>query len=162
MTKTTDKMAPDTVEEESPRVVSPASTAEFYDAPMSPLQKEVSPEALVVGTTQLFENGRIRYVPMPTPSPKDPLNLPTWRKWTAIAALSLFGALALAAENIIGAMIPVFVLEYAGIDPKVLGQPQQGGGGSGGSPLMTEVGGPPLWKVSLLASLPLLVNGIAS
>lgn len=156
-------MAVDTVEEESARVVSPASTAEFYDAPMSPLQKEVSPEALVVGTTQLFENGSIRFVPMPTPSPKDPLNLPPWRKWAAVAALSLFGALALAAENVIGAMVPVFVLEYAGVDPKVLGQPQQeGSGGSGGNPLMSGMGGPPLWKVSLLASLPLLVNGIAS
>lgn len=156
-------MSSDTVEEESPRVVSPASTAEFYDAPMSPLQKEVSPEALVVGTTQLFEGSSIRFVPMPTPSPKDPLNLPQWRKWAAVAALSLFGALALAAENVIGAMVPVFVLEYAGVDPKVLGQPQQGAaGGSGGNPLMTGLGGPPLWKVSLLASLPLLVNGIAS
>lgn len=155
-------MAPDTVEEGSPRVVSPASTAEFYDAPMSPLPKDISPESLVVGTTQLFENDHIRFVPMPTPSPKDPLNLQPWRKWAAVAALSLFGALALAAENVIGAMIPVFVLEYAGVDPKVLGQPQQGGGGEGESPLMSGVGGPPLWKVSLLASLPLLVNGIAS
>lgn len=155
-------MASDTVEEESPRVVSPASTASFYDAPMSPLQKEVSPEALVVGTTQLFENDSIRFVPMPTPSPKDPLNLPPWRKWAAVAALSLFGALALAAENVIGAMVPVFVLEYAGVDPKVLGQEQQGGGSGGGNPLMSGMDGPPLWKVSLLASLPLLVNGIAS
>lgn len=155
-------MASDIVEEESARVESPASTASFYDAPMSPLSKEVSPEALVVGTTQLFdENDSIRFVPMPTPDPKDPLNLPPWRKWAAVAALSLFGALALAAENVIGAMVPVFVLEYAGVDPKVLGhpQPQQQGGGN---PLMTEMGGPPLWKVSLLASLPLLVNGIAS
>lgn len=155
-------MASDKVEEESPRVVSPASTASFYDAPMSPLKKEVSPEALVVGTTQLFDNGTIRYVPMPTPDPKDPLNLPPWRKWAAVAALSLFGALALAAENVIGAMVPVFVLEYAGVDPKVLGEEQHQGGGAGGSPLMTGMGGPPLWKVSLLASLPLLVNGIAS
>ncbi|KAJ0122933.1 hypothetical protein J7T55_011394 [Diaporthe amygdali] len=159
-------MAPDTVEE-SPRVVSPASTAgDYYDAPMSPmspLQKEVSPEALVVGTTQLFENDSIRFVPTPTPSPKDPLNLPTWRKWAAVAALSLFGALALAAENVIGAMVPVFVLEYAGVDPKVLGQPQPPGGQGGGQGgLMTGMGGPPLWQVSLLASLPLLVNGIAS
>lgn len=60
-------------------------------------------------------------------------------------------------------MVPVFVLEYAGIDPKVLGQDQdKPGGESPQSPLMTGMGGPPLWKVALLASLPLLVNGIAS
>lgn len=29
-----------------------------------------SPDAQVVGTTQLFEGGVIRYVPMPTPDPK--------------------------------------------------------------------------------------------
>ncbi|KAL1865900.1 hypothetical protein Daus18300_007012 [Diaporthe australafricana] len=155
-------MALGTVVEESSRVVSPASTAEYYDAPMTPLSKEVevSPDDLVVGTTTLYENDSIRFVPMPTPSPKDPLNLPKWRKMVAVGALSLFGALAMAAENIIGAMIPVFVLEYAGIDPKVLGQDQDKPGGQ--SPLMTGMGGPPLWKVALLASLPLLVNGIAS
>lgn len=42
---------------------------------------------LVSGTTQLFEDGKIRFIPMPTPDPKDPLNLPQWRKWTAITAV---------------------------------------------------------------------------
>jgi hypothetical protein len=34
------------------------------------------PKSLVVGTTQLFENGRIRYIPMPTPDPKGEDNRP--------------------------------------------------------------------------------------
>lgn len=54
---------------------------------LAPLARIESPDALVVGTTQLFEGGQIRYIPMPTPDPKDPLNLPNWRKWLAIGAL---------------------------------------------------------------------------
>lgn len=88
-----------TVVEESSRVVSAVST-DYYDAPMTPLSKEVevSPDDLVVGTTTLYENDSIRFVPMPTPSPKDPLNLPKWRKIAAVGALSLFGALAMSVQ----------------------------------------------------------------
>lgn len=130
--------------------------------------------AEVVGTTQLFEGGQLRYIPMPTPSPCDPLNLAAWRKWAAIASLSFFGALALSGEFIIGALVPVFVLEYAGIDPKILGtlhlQDLVGGGGAGQDTsvnlnpfaLLSSLGGPPVWKVALLSSLPLLMNGVAS
>lgn len=78
------------------------------------------------------------------------------------------GALALSAETIIGALIPVFALEYAGIDPKILSQIDVGALSPPGvvnlNPLklLAGLGGPPLWKISLLASLPLLTNGISS
>jgi MFS family permease len=78
------------------------------------------------------------------------------------------GALALSAETIIGALIPVFALEYAGIDPKILGQVDVSALSPPGvvnlNPLklLAGIGGPPLWKISLLASLPLLTNGISS
>ncbi|KAL8330933.1 hypothetical protein RB593_001737 [Gaeumannomyces tritici] len=53
----------------------------------------------VVGTTQLYrEDGRIRLILMPTPDPRDPLNLPVWRKRFAVSVLCFFGALALSAE----------------------------------------------------------------
>lgn len=126
--------------------------------------------AEVVGTTQLFEGDQLHYIPMPTPSPHDPLNLPPWRKWAAIGALAFFGALALASEFIIGALVPVFVLEYAGIDPKVLATLDLAAfaTGPGGAvnlnpfALLASLGGPPVWKVALLSSLPLLMNGVAS
>jgi MFS family permease len=76
--------------------------------------------------------------------------------------------LALAAEAIIGALVPVFVLEYAGIDPKILGQIDIGAiipkGQVNLNPiqLLSGLGGPPIYQVALLSSLPLLVNGIAS
>jgi MFS family permease len=134
---------------------------------LRPVVRIDSAGALVVGTTQLFEGDRIRYIPMPTPDPKDPLNLPAWRKWTAIMALCFFGALALASETIIGALVPVFALEYAGIDPKIIGQIDLSSlvhGEVNLNPLsaLASLGGPPLWQITLLSSLPLLVNGIAS
>lgn len=124
----------------------------------------------VVGTTQLFEDGKMRCVPMPSPDPKDPLNLPDWRKWASIVTLSLFGALALSAESIIGALVPIFALEYAGINPKILGTINLSSinlTGANGKPedplqLLNNLGGPPISKVELISTLPILVNGIAS
>ncbi|PSR86956.1 major facilitator superfamily domain-containing protein [Coniella lustricola] len=127
-------------------------------------------ETQVVGSSQLFEGGQMRCIPMPTPNPKDPLNLPEWRKWAAIITLSLFGALALSAEAIVGALVPIFVLEYAGIDPKILGEIDLSSlsfSSPGGKPadplqLLSSLGGPPIAKVDLISTLPILVNGIAS
>ncbi|CAN8099288.1 unnamed protein product [Discula destructiva] len=124
----------------------------------------------VVGTTQLFEGGQMRCVPMPSPDPKDPLNLPEWRKWASIITLTMFGALALSAEAIVGALVPIFVLEYAGIDPKILGSIDLGAlsfntpEGKPADPLqlLNSLGGPPISKVDLISTLPILVNGLAS
>lgn len=147
------------------------STAHLRDEPirMSRLRKaDATSSAEVVGTTRLFDGDELHHVPMPTPDPSDPLNLPPWRKWAAVAALSFFGALALASEFIIGALVPVFVLEYSGLDPKILGDLDLSLLGPPGSinlnpfELLSGLGGPPLWRVSLLSSLPLLMNGIAS
>lgn len=124
----------------------------------------------VVGSTQLFEGDQRRCVPMPSPDPKDPLNLPEWRKWASIMTLVVFGALALSAEAIVGALVPIFVLEYAGIDPKILGSIDlsalnlQSANGKPADPLqlLNSLGGPPISKVDLISTLPLLVNGLAS
>lgn len=124
----------------------------------------------VVGSTTLFKDGKMQCVPMPSADPKDPLNLPEWRKWACIITLSLFGALALSAEAIVGALVPIFVLEYAGIDPKILGQIDLSSlsitapGGKPADPLqlLSSLGGPPISKVNLISTLPILVNGVAS
>lgn len=121
----------------------------------------------VVGTTQLFDGDQLRYVPTPTPSPLDPLNLPRWRKWAAILSLAFFGALALSGEFIIAALVPVFVFEYAGIDPRTLGDtpatPPSGVVDLNPFAQLSALGvGQPVWRVALLASLPLLMNGLAS
>jgi len=80
----------------------------------------------------------------------------------------LVGALALSAEAIIAALTPVFALEYAGINPKILDTinisavlAAQGNKANVVS-LLSSFGGPPIWKISMLATLPLLTNGVSS
>ncbi|KAM3514700.1 hypothetical protein MY11210_001671 [Beauveria gryllotalpidicola] len=103
----------------------------------------------------------LRLIPMPTADPRDPLNLPTWRKMAALGSLCLFGAMAAAAELVLGAMLPVFSFEYAGIDPKLLTTirlPE----GTNGLTILAEFPGPPIWKIYLLASLPILMMGVTN
>ncbi|QDS76825.1 hypothetical protein FKW77_002884 [Venturia effusa] len=142
----------------------------YFESEMDehPLRPDSEAPAQIVGSTNLYENGQLNYIPMPTPDPKDPLNLPQWRKIAALMSVCFFGALALSSETIIGALIPVFALEYAGIDPKILAKVDISALSPPGSvnlnplKLLAGLGGPPLWKTSLLASLPLLTNGISS
>ncbi|KAG6038693.1 hypothetical protein E4U41_003861 [Claviceps citrina] len=109
----------------------------------------------------LFENGMVNLIPMPTADPKDPLNLPTWRKLTLIFSLCLFGSMAAAAELILGAMLPVFSFEYAGIDPKILTHLHLPSGINGLTAL-AAFPGPPIWEIYLLGSLPILTIGVAN
>ena len=77
------------------------------------------------------------------------------------------GALSLSAEAIIGALIPVFALEYSHVNPKILdviNVSQLSNGKIDLNPvafLNNLGGGPPLWKISLISTLPLLTNGIS-
>ncbi|KAF6803704.1 major facilitator superfamily transporter [Colletotrichum sojae] len=153
-------------EEQAERKSAPVVEVAEFDERLSYADKS---ETLVVGTTNLYVDGELRLIPMPTPDPKDPLNLPAWRKWTAIACLCFFGALALSAEVVIGGLLPVFILEYSGVDPHILNnidfKTQSGGSGLNINPLSVVPKGvkpAPLDEVSLLATVPLLANGIAS
>ncbi|KAK2001446.1 major facilitator superfamily transporter [Colletotrichum falcatum] len=152
-------------EQAGPKRPSTAAVSEFEDD-----ERDLSKsETLVVGTTNLYVDGKLRLIPMPTPDPKDPLNLPAWRKWTAIGALCFFGALALSAEIVIGGLLPVFLLEYSGVDPHILNtidfKAQSGGSGLSINPMSVVPAGvvpASLEEVSMLATIPLLANGIAS
>lgn len=103
--------------------------------------------------------------PAPTQSPRDPLNLSKIRKVTICGSLCFFGAMAAAAELILGAMLPVFVLQYAGIDPKTIVQFANITLPPGTDPLRLLAslpGAPPLDKVYLLGSLPILFIGVSN
>ncbi|KAL0929797.1 major facilitator superfamily transporter [Colletotrichum truncatum] len=114
----------------------------------------------------LFKDGQLILQPAPTQDPRDPLNLPLPRKLLGMSCLCCFGALAAAAELILGAMLPVFALEYTGIDPKII----KGLTDAGGLPANTDPlailssfpGAPPILHIYLLASLPVLVIGLSS
>lgn len=95
------------------------------------------------------------------------MNLSLSRKLLAISFLCFFGALASAAELILGALLPVFFLHYAGLDPALLAPMSDDGGGlpSNIDPikaLASLPGAPPIWKVQLLASLPVLIMGLSN
>ena len=138
------------------------STSEKSEIDDTPTTKQPA----VLGSSELFNENGLRFIPMPTPDPKDPLNMPNWQKWTAIIVLCLFGSLGLAAEVVIGGLIPVFVLEYSGIDPvSVLSDPATAARVAGGDPLsILPPGVSPkvtLVQVALLATVPQIANGIS-
>ncbi|KAK2024902.1 major facilitator superfamily transporter [Colletotrichum zoysiae] len=114
----------------------------------------------------LYKDGKLILQPAPTQDPRDPLNMPLSRKVLGCFCLSCFGALAAAAELILGAMLPVFALEYSGLDPKILKSLTA----AGGLPANTDPlkylsmlpNAPPIIEIYLLASLPVLVIGLAN
>lgn len=114
----------------------------------------------------LYRNGQLILQPAPTKDPRDPLNLPISRKLLGTFCLCCFGALAAAAELILGAMLPVFAVEYAGLDPKILKDLTSNGGLPAGTDplkiLSSFPGAPPIFHVYLLASLPVLVIGLSN
>lgn len=104
---------------------------------------------------RLYRDGQLVRLPAPSMSPRDPLNMPFKRKLVACFFLCFFGALAASAELILGAMLPVFALQYAGIDPKYLLvlTTQMHGLPEGSDPLkaLEELpNAPPIWHVYLL------------
>ncbi|KAK3935002.1 putative MFS-type transporter-like protein 9 [Diplogelasinospora grovesii] len=125
-------------------------------------------ESQVVGTTKLYENGQIRLIPMPTPDPKDPLNMTERQKWIAVGIVAFFGSLALSTELIASSLLPVFILEYAGVSPKLLNSvdyTKLPPGMTGVNPLAILPAGvkpPNLATITLLTTIPMLGNGLAS
>jgi MFS family permease len=80
---------------------------------------------------------------------------------------SSVGALFLSAEIVIGGLLPIFILEYAGVDPTTINKVDFSapGGGINLNPFAVLPPGvipPDLGEVTLLATIPLITNGIAS
>jgi MFS family permease len=102
--------------------------------------------------------------PAATLDPRDPLNLSKKRKIIAVVFLCFFGAMAAAAELILGAMLPVFVIEYAGLDSRNIEAFTRVPLPEGTNPLslLSYLPGPPIWKTYLLGSLPVLMIGLAN
>jgi MFS family permease len=117
-----------------------------------------------VAEGKLYQDGQLIVMPAATRDPKDPMNLPLNRRILGVFCLSFFGALAASAEIILGACLPVFALEYAGIDPaqyilKITPFP------IGFNPLATLNMFPnaaPIFEVYLLGALPLLMIGVCN
>lgn len=78
----------------------------------------------------------------------------------------IVGSLVIAAEIVIGLLLPIFVLQYAGVDPRTIrGTKIAPGLGIDLNPLSVLPPGvppPDLTKVILLVTVPFLGNGVAS
>lgn len=86
-----------------------------------------------------------------------------------ISWVETVGSLALSAEIVIGSLIPIFLLEYAGVDPRTIRDVNfvaaSGGKGAQLNPFAVIPPGvtpPSLEKVTMLITIPLITNGIAS
>jgi len=120
----------------------------------------------------LYKDGELILMPAASRDPKDPMNLPVWRKFLGLLCLSFFGALIASAELILGAALPVFAVEYSPIF-QMNGGPseyfktlQDAGTGfpAGSNPLifLELLGGPPIFRIYFLATFPLLVIGVSN
>jgi MFS family permease len=69
--------------------------------------------------------------------------------------------MAAAAELVLGAVLPVFSFEYAGIDPHLLTKVRLPADVNALT-ILAEFPGPPLWEIYLLASLPILMMGVSN
>jgi MFS family permease len=115
----------------------------------------------------LKRDGDIVVMPAATRDPRDPMNLKMWHKVLGLGCLSFFGALIMSAELILGAALPVFAIQYAGIDPSTFLPflaDTSGGFPAGSNPLLALefLGGPPIFKIYFLATMPLLVISVAN
>ncbi|KAJ5359109.1 uncharacterized protein N7496_011522 [Penicillium cataractarum] len=61
-------------------------------------------ELPVSGTVKLFEEEMVVLIPTPTPDPKDPLNLPTWRKYFIILLVGLYSAISVLGTSGLGSI----------------------------------------------------------
>ncbi|CAH0054428.1 unnamed protein product [Clonostachys solani] len=67
------------------------------------------------GDVKLFEDdGDVILIPTPTTDPRDPLNLPSWRKIMLVANVSVFAATATLMASSFGAILPTVQQSYPG------------------------------------------------
>ncbi|KAI1852054.1 hypothetical protein JX266_002907 [Neoarthrinium moseri] len=116
------------------------------------------------GTVQLLDdtNGSVVLIPTPSPDPKDPLNLPSWRKFMIILIIGIYSAFAVATTSGLGAVYPTVMATYPGQETQatdLLTYPTlfMGIGNLFSMPLCVAVGRRPVFLASMIL---LVVSGI--
>ncbi|KAK5050042.1 hypothetical protein LTR84_004162 [Exophiala bonariae] len=72
----------------------------------------------VVGTVRLLLGNETVLLPTPSPDPKDPLNLPAWRKWSILILISVFGCSCVILASGLGPIFSVIRADYPGQELK--------------------------------------------
>ncbi|KAJ4267077.1 hypothetical protein NW762_003175 [Fusarium torreyae] len=115
------------------------------------------------GTVNLYQDGTVVLVPTPSPDPKDPLNLPIWRKYMIILLVGLYSGISVLGTSGLGSVTPELMKIYHNDDPKritdLLTYPTlfMGIGNLLSMPLANAIGRRPVFLFSLLL---LTVSGI--
>ncbi|KAM0540457.1 hypothetical protein ACHAO7_011190 [Fusarium culmorum] len=115
------------------------------------------------GTVNLYQDGTVVLIPTPSPDPKDPLNLPIWRKYMIILILGFYSGISVLGTSGLGAVTPELHQIYHNDDPKritdLLTYPTlfMGIGNLFSMPLANAVGRRPIFLFSVLL---LTVSGI--
>ncbi|KAI5217144.1 hypothetical protein AUEXF2481DRAFT_100033 [Aureobasidium subglaciale EXF-2481] len=63
---------------------------------------------------QLIVNNETVLLPTPSEDPRDPLNLPTWRKWAILIIVSAFSCSAVVLASGLGPIFPMIARDYPG------------------------------------------------
>ncbi|RAH84249.1 MFS general substrate transporter [Aspergillus japonicus CBS 114.51] len=74
--------------------------------------KQLKPEPRLLGAVKLVHEGEIVLVPQPTADPRDPLNLPDWRKWLILFIVALYAMTGNLLASGIGVMVPLLNTYY--------------------------------------------------
>lgn len=95
-----------------------SKTADIVHADIEHLELKNDQVPGTVGTAKLLSDGEIILIPTPTKQPRDPLNLPNWRKINIVVNVSVFAATATLIASSFGAILPIVNAEYHH-DPRV-------------------------------------------
>ncbi|KAF9773969.1 hypothetical protein IL306_008106 [Fusarium sp. DS 682] len=115
------------------------------------------------GTVNLYQDGTVVLVPAPSPDPKDPLNLPVWRKYMIILLVGFYSGISVLGTSGLGSVAPELYAIYHNDNPKrisdLLTYPTlfMGIGNLLSMPLANAIGRRPVFLFSLLL---LTVSGI--
>ncbi|KAK6716658.1 hypothetical protein SNK04_007610 [Fusarium graminearum] len=115
------------------------------------------------GTVNLYQDGTVVLIPTPSPDPKDPLNLPVWRKYMIILIVGFYSGISVLGTSGLGAVTPELHQIYHNDDTKritdLLTYPTlfMGIGNLFSMPLANAVGRRPIFLFSVLL---LTVSGI--
>ncbi|KAF5645851.1 HOL1 [Fusarium tjaetaba] len=115
------------------------------------------------GTVNLYQDGTVVLVPTPSPDPKDPLNLPVWRKYMIILLVGFYSGISVLGTSGLGSVAPELYALYRNDNAKrvsdLLTYPTlfMGIGNLLSMPLANAIGRRPVFLFSLLL---LTVSGI--
>ncbi|KAG5759343.1 hypothetical protein H9Q72_012532 [Fusarium xylarioides] len=115
------------------------------------------------GTVNLYQDGTVVLVPTPSPDPKDPLNLPVWRKYMIILLVGFYSGISVLGTSGLGSVAPELYALYHNDNAKrvsdLLTYPTlfMGIGNLLSMPLANAIGRRPVFLFSLLL---LTVSGI--